>query len=130
MTVLDRWLPPGPLRFVFVGGAAAGVHYLVALLLHGVVGVAPEWANVLAFSSAFPVSYLGHRYFSFPSARLPHLQALPRFLAVACSSFLANQALLLVLLHHWAWPFWLALGTTLVVVAAATYVFSRYWAFR
>ncbi|MES2089503.1 MAG: GtrA family protein [Pseudomonadota bacterium] len=127
---LDRVLPPGPIRFIVVGGAAAGVHYGVALLLNGLMGMSPAWANPLAFGCAFPVSYVGHRVFSFPQARLPHRQALPRFLTVAISSFVGNQALLLALLHWWAWPFWLALGCTLVTVALATYVFSRYWAFR
>jgi putative flippase GtrA len=129
MTWVDR-LPSGPARFILVGATAAGVHYVVALLLNGVLGVPPGWANPLAFATAFPVSYVGHRLFSFPDARLPNGQALPRFAAVAVSSFLGNQALLLVLLHQLAWPFWLALGTTLVTVALATYVFSRYWAFR
>jgi len=129
MTWVDR-VPPGPARFILVGATAAGVHYVVALLLNGVLGVPPGWANPLAFATAFPVSYVGHRLFSFPDARLPHGRALPRFAAVAVSSFLGNQALLLVLLHQLAWPFWLALGTTLVTVALATYVFSRYWAFR
>jgi putative flippase GtrA len=128
MAWIDR-LPEGPIRFVLVGGVAAGVHYGVALGLNGLLGVPPGWANPLAFASAFPVSYVGHRYFSFPDARQPHRLALPRFAAVAVSSFLGNQALLLALLHQLAWPFWLALGTTLVTVAVATYALSRYWAF-
>ncbi|MDE2401067.1 MAG: GtrA family protein [Burkholderiales bacterium] len=124
---LSDW---GPARFVLVGIAAAAVHYMVALLINGVLGVPPAWANPLAFVTAFPVSYVGHRVFSFPQARLPHRQALPRFMTVAVSSFVGNQALLLVLLQQLAWPFWFALGVTLVTVALATYVFSRYWAFR
>ncbi|MBC7699791.1 GtrA family protein [Aquabacterium sp.] len=125
----ERW-PPGPIRFVLVGIAAAGVHYVVALGLNGALGVPPSWANPLAFATAFPVSYVGHRAFSFAGSLRPHAQALRRFFVVALGSFLGNQALLLALLHTLAWPFWLVLGITLVTVAVATYAFSRYWAFR
>lgn len=122
-------LPSSPVRFVLVGALAATVHYAVALLLHGAWAVPPAWANAAAFGTAFPVSYLGHRLFSFPEARRPHIEALPRFLMVALGGFVGNQALLLALLSQAAWPFWLALGTTLVAVAAVTYVLSRHWAF-
>lgn len=130
MPWIDRLVPQGPLRFVLVGGLAAAVHYAAALCLHGLVGVPAAWANVLAFGCAFPVSYVGHRVFSFPSVRLRHRQALPRFFVVAVGCFGGNQALLLALLQWWAWPFWLALGCALVTVALTTYGFSRYWAFR
>lgn len=119
----------GALRFVMVGALAAGVHYGVALLLNGALGVAPAWANPLAFAAAFPVSYVGHRFFSFPGASRPHRQAVPRFLSVALASFAANQSLLLLLLQQLAWPFWFALGVTLLSVALGTYLLSRHWAF-
>jgi putative flippase GtrA len=123
-------LPKGKLGFLFVGGSAAGVHYLVALLLNGVMAVEPGWANPLAFACAFPVSYVGHRLLSFPDSRAPHGQALPRFAAIALSSFLGNQALMLGLVNGLGWPFWLALGVALVAVAVSTYLLGRYWAFK
>ncbi|RZI80301.1 MAG: GtrA family protein [Rubrivivax sp.] len=122
-------LPRGPVGFVLVGMAAAAVHYGVALTLHGRLGLAPAWANPLAFGAAFPISYVGHRRWSFPGDLRPHAQALPRFMAVAMSGFLGNQALLLMLLRLGAWPFWLAMGVTLVSVALGTYLLSRHWAF-
>lgn len=127
---LHKALPTGSVAFLMVGATAAGVHYLVALALNGLLGVTPGWANTLAFMSAFPVSYFGHRLLSFPQTRLPHAQALPRFATVAVSSFVGNQAMLLALLNWLHWPFWLALGICLVTVAAATYVLSRFWAFK
>lgn len=129
MAKIERW-PAGPIRFGLVGVTAAAVHYVVALGVHAGLHVPPAWANLLAFVMAFPVSYAGHRAFSFPGSLRPHAQALPRFFTVALASFVGNQALLLALLHTLAWPFWLALGATLAAVAVATYAFSRHWAFR
>jgi len=130
MRWIDR-IPSGPVSFLLVGGAAAGTHYLVALVLHGLLTVSPGWANALAFACAFPVSYGGHRTLTFRHVPVPpHRRALPKFLAVALSSFAANQALLLALLAGTPLPFWLALGFTLVAVAVSTYLLSRFWAFR
>ena len=130
MAWLERRVPPGPVRFLLVGGMAAGVHYGAALGFHGGLSFSPAWSNFIAFGCAFPVSYGGHRVFSFPHTCLPHRQALPRFAAVALSSFVGNQALLLGLLQWAGWPFWLALGCALVSVALLTYLLSRHWAFR
>lgn len=116
--------------FLVVGTLAAGVHYVAALVAHHVFGVAPEWANPLAFCIAFPVSYVGHRTRSFADTRMRHRESLPRFLSVAVSSFFANQLLLIAALHWLHLPFWFALGAVLVIVAASTFALSRHWAFR
>lgn len=116
--------------FTLVGAAAAGVHYLAAVLMEGVLALEPATANLLAFMLAFPVSYFGHQKLSFTGNGSQHRQALPRFLLVACGSFAANQLLLLSLLHYTPLPFWLALGLVMGIVAVSTYVLSRHWAFK
>lgn len=92
--------------------------------------MAPAWANPCGFLLAFPVSYIGHGKLSFAGHQASHTQALPRFLLVACSGFLANQLLLLSLLELFALPFWLTLAVVMLIVAVTTYVLSRYWAFK
>ncbi|WP_137718550.1 GtrA family protein [Methylobacillus flagellatus] len=116
--------------FTLVGIAAALVHYAVAVSLEA-WQLTPSWANVCGFALAFPVSYIGHRRWSFAQQAASHGQALPRFLAVAIAGFAANQLLLISLLHGYSWlPFWLVLGLVMVVIAVSTYVLSRYWAFK
>ena len=115
--------------FISVGALAAGVHYVVALLAHG-LGYTPACANWLGFACAFPVSYLGHRYWSFSGSNATHAQALPKFLAVALLGFFGNQFLLWLGMYITALPFWLVLGLVMVLVAASTFVLSRWWAFR
>ncbi len=116
--------------FVAVGALAAAVHYVVALASHALAGAAPAWANLIGFCCAFPVSYAGHRWRTFADTGLSHRQAIVRFAVVAVGAFAANQGLLIVALDALHWPFWFALGTVLLAVAAGTFVLSRRWAFR
>ena len=115
--------------FLLVGALAAQVHYLVAVVLEGVYDIQPAWSNLLGFCFAFPVSYVGHRTFSFPDQTKSHRHAFPRFLLVAILGFFANQSLLLLGLHFTALPFWLVLAVVMLLVAVSTYLLSKYWAF-
>lgn len=117
------------LGFVSVGALAAAVHYVVALLAHG-LGCSPVNANWLGFACAFPVSYVGHRGWSFQGTQASHGQALPRFLMVALLGLAGNQVLLWLGMHYTPLPFWLVLAVVMLLVAASTFVLSRYWAFR
>jgi putative flippase GtrA len=114
--------------FTLVGIAAAGVHYLVAIVAEYFYPAA--CANVLGFLCAFPVSYIGHRKLSFAQQKSAHRQAFPRFFAIACTGFAINQSLVLSGLHFTHLPFWLVLGLVMVIVAVSTYLLSRYWAFK
>lgn len=116
--------------FFAIGALAAAAHYEVALIAHHAAGIAPEWANLVGFGCAFPVSYIGHRKRSFRDTTLAHRQSAPRFALVAVTAFAANQLLLMFGLRMLGLPFRFALGAVLVIVAAGTFVLSRYWAFR
>ncbi len=117
------------LGFLSVGALAAGVHYVVALLAHA-SGLGPANANWCGFLAAFPVSYIGHRAWTFRGTQSRHQHAFPKFLAVALLGFFGNQGLLWCGLNYTPLPFWLVLAMVMVMVAASTYVLSRFWAFR
>lgn len=115
--------------FSTVGALAAAVHYVIAVILAAGCGLAPTRANILGFLSAFPVSYFGHRQFSFVALNAPHKRAFPRFFAIACAGFFENQMLLIVGMRSFALPFWFLLLGILLIVAVSTYLLSRFWAF-
>jgi putative flippase GtrA len=117
-------------RFFVVGTTAAAMHYIVGLAAYSFFGQGPAVANLIGFAAGFPVSYAGHRWWTFDTTREPHAVALPRFLLVALSSFAGNQLLLLLAVHWLPLPFWLLLGAVLLFVAAATYLLSQRWVFR
>jgi putative flippase GtrA len=116
------------LRFGAIGAVAGLCHYCVALLVHAIVALTPAWSNLLGFSVALPVSYFGHRNYSFCDTTLGHRDSLPRFLATASGGFVLNQ--LVVLIETLYLPFWVTLGLALGIVAVVTYLVSRHWAFR
>jgi putative flippase GtrA len=106
------------------------MHYVVGLAAYSLFGQGPGVANLIGFAAGFPVSYSGHRWWTFESTREPHAVALPRFLLVALSSFAGNQVLLLLAVRWLPLPFWFVLGAVLLIVAVSTYLLSRYWVFR
>ncbi|MGZ8272004.1 MAG: GtrA family protein [Methylophilus sp.] len=116
--------------FTIVGALAALTHYVVAVGLERLLNMQPAWSNVLGFILAFPVSYVGHRKFSFAHQSSSNSHALPRFLFVALAGFVANQSLVILGLSYTPLPFWLLLGMVMVVVALSTYLLSHYWAFK
>lgn len=116
--------------FTVIGIIAAAVHYVIAVGLEWSQIVSPAYANILGFLFAFPVSYFGHRAFSFSHQTSTHLHALPRFLSVALLGFLANQTLVVSALKFSILPFWLILGCVMLLIAVCTYLLSHYWAFK
>jgi putative flippase GtrA len=117
------------LLFLFVGGCAAATHYFVTLGVDWATDITPAWSNLIGFLCAFPVSYSGHRRWSFAGTQAPHRKALPKLLAVSCTAFIGNQIMLAALLRWTPLPLWIALGIVLVFVAMSTFILGRYWAF-
>lgn len=115
--------------FLGTGTLAATVHYVVALLIHA-WGINPEQANWTGFFCAVPVSYFGHRAWSFRGSQSSHTKAFVRFFLVALLGFLGNQILLMLGLQFTPLPFWLLLAIVMIVIAASTYLLSRFWAFH
>ena len=116
--------------FTIVGALAALTHYIVAVAFEHSAFLTASHANILGFGAAFPVSYFGHRKLSFSGQDASHSHALPRFLAVAVLGFLANQTLVLYGLVYTKLPFWLLLGVVMLLVAASTFLLSKFWAFK
>lgn len=121
---------PQVLQFVAVGGAAAATHLAVVALLVQAAGVQPLAANVLAFLVAFVVSYNGHAWLTFSAAQARGWAVAARFFAVACLSFVVNEALYWICLHWLHWHYFWSLSGVLLLVAAGTFVLSKFWAFR
>jgi putative flippase GtrA len=117
--------------FIFVGCAAAAVHFAVVVLLVSQSAWNPLLANIAAWLTAFCVSFAGHWHLTFPRSGAPLARAAGRFFLISLAGFATNEAMYAVLLRllgeHWYAP---ALFVVLVAVAFMTWLLSSRWAFR
>lgn len=107
-------------RFALVG-LSGGVVYFV--LLRGLVEVGdmrPLAASSLAFALVVVENYLLHRRWTFAS-RVPHRQALPRFVLMACCGGTVNGTVMAVFLRL-GWHYLLAQAVALAAVVTCNFV--------
>jgi putative flippase GtrA len=116
--------------FVLVGAAAAATHMAVVVVLVESLGWAPLAANVAGWMLAFFVSFGGHYRLTFSGSGAALWPAARRFALISFGGFVANQAAYAVLLRFSGLNYALGLFLVLLGVAAATFVLSRWWAFR
>ncbi len=112
------------LRFAIVGGGATATHLLVAWLCFWRYPQASEFGvNLVAFSLAFWVSFIGHRFFTFNKPG-----SVRKFLIVALFSYGMNNLLLTVFIWMGlgGWP---AIAIATLTVPLATYILARIWVF-
>lgn len=116
--------------FLAVGGLASLVHWTVVVALVEVDAARPLAANVAGWVVAFGISFAGHHLLSFRGHDTPAMLAARRFFVVSATGFVLNQAAYAVLISKTSVSYALLLVAVLAGVAAATYVASRWWAFR
>lgn len=116
-------------RFGVVGLTATAVHVVVGLGLHAGLGMAPLWANLLAFGCAVCVSFLGQTRLTFPDATAGG-GAFLRFTTVAVTGLVLNQAIVWLVTSALGGPYWLALTIIVATVPWVTFAMLKFWALR
>lgn len=116
-------------RFAMVGLVATFVHMLMVWMLIDRALAPPLLANLLAFLTAFSVSFLGHYFWTFGPTGDPG-RAVRRLFVISASAFLLNTVVLAGLLEAaWAAPE-LSAVVAATVVPLVSYLASRFWGFR
>ena len=118
------------LKFGVVGASAAAVHMLVVIALVQQLALHPLLANIGAFLTAFIVSYVGHRQWTFEAQNQSHASTGPKFFLVAVLGFISNEALFYLFLNYLPLPYYVSLFIVLILVAASTFILSKIWAFK
>lgn len=118
------------LRFGVVGGSAFAVHFLCVIGLVSQAGMPPLSANILAFMMALPVSYFGHKNWTFAAKEQPDAGSGLRFLISALIGFAINEASYALLLLMNPDYYRLDLLIALLFSASSMYLLSRYWVFQ
>lgn len=117
------------IRFAAVGAVGTVAHYSLLLALVEGVGVPPLAGSVAGFLLGAVVNYLISRRFVFESGRA-HVEALPRFMAVAGVGLLWNAALMAVLVDMLALHYLLAQMLTTALLLLWHYAGNAVWTFR
>ena len=115
--------------FVLVGLCATACHYMAALGAHHFLGLGPMTATFAGYLSSVGVSYLGNSRLTFRRPAL-HGPQFARFATISLAGLAINQAIVFVCAHLWGWPLKLALVPVVIIVPAATFAMSKFWAFR
>ncbi len=115
--------------FGVVGLMATATHVSVGLGLHHGLGVAPLLANLVAFTVALCVSFLGQTRLTFPGAKADGT-AFARFTLVAVSGLALNQAIVWVVTSALGRPYWVALLIIIATVPWITFLLLKLWALR
>lgn len=138
LTMIDRLkggLGAEALKFLVVGVAAAGVHFLVATLLIEIWGWEGWQANAVGFFSGFPVSYLGHAHITFAAGNYKRERATTgrsfwRFAATVVFCFLLSQASVYLFVDVLSLPHRFVLIGTIAGAAVVSYLLNKFWSFR
>lgn len=124
-----RRLATQVVRFGIVGVTATAMHVGIVLGLVETGLLAPFWANVVAFSAALFVSYLGNHKWTF-ELQGGHRRHFPRFITVAILGLAANQGVFHVVVSVLQRDYRIALAIVVTVIPAVTFALNRLWAFR
>ncbi len=119
------------IKFIVVGGSAAGVHLLCLWALVNQAGFSAIIANCMAFSVAFTISYAGQSLWTFNHKQHDLKSSGLRFLIVQLfCSFVLNQGLYTLLISYTSLHYLLASFIVLATVPIVTFTLSKYWAFK
>jgi putative flippase GtrA len=115
-------------RFGMIGLAATGVHCLalVALVEKGAWAATP--ANMIAFSMAVAISYVGNYYWTYRSSR-HHSKSAWRFALVAASAAVLNFLIFSLIVDRWHMHYAIALIVVLAAVPLLSFLVQRKWVF-
>ncbi|NMG73596.1 GtrA family protein [Aromatoleum diolicum] len=117
------------LRFAVVGAVGTAAHYALLLALVEGVGVDPVAGSVAGFLLGALVNYTLNRTLVFGSDRA-HVEALPRFLAIAGMGLCWNALLMYVLVDVLGVHYFIAQVFTTGLLLGWHYVGNALWTFR
>lgn len=133
-----RWLPEvlmrhqalrrQVMRFGIIGITATLTHVVIVLLLVEGRVLGPLSANIIAFSTALFVTYLGNHKWTFGLSGA-HGRHFPRFIVIALLGLALNQSIVYLIVEALRWDYRIALALVVTVVPAITFLLNRGWAF-
>ena len=116
------------IRYAFVGVLNTGLGYAVIFLCMGVFDWSPVASNVAGYAVGFVVSFVLNRSFTFRSTGAARGE-LKRFLLIFALAYLANLAVLVLLVHAAGMGGGWAQVVAGIVYFALSFVLNKYYVF-
>jgi putative flippase GtrA len=115
--------------FIVVGVAATACQYVGSLAAQRWLGLGPILASLAGYALGVCVSYFGNSRFTFRRPAL-HGPQFVRFATISLTGLAINLTIVWAATHLLGWPLWVALVPVVLLVPAATFMMSKFWAFR
>jgi putative flippase GtrA len=115
--------------YTVAGGIATAVHYAVLIALVELSGWSAAPSAALGALCGAAVSYLVNRRMTFGGSNAGHVQALPRFMAIALLGAALNGALVWLGVQQLGWHYLFAQALATVLVLGLTFRLNRLWTF-
>ena len=116
------------IRFAVIGTTCAGIYFSV-FVVQSALGVTPFLANLIAFTLAVVVQYLGHTLWTFRGSLKDAIQGV-RFVATIGLGLLISTVISSVIAPHFTWPAWLTATLVVILLPISNYVAFRFWVYR
>lgn len=113
------------ITFIGVGGVATLVHLCVAIFFSTTTSINAFLINILAFSCAFPVSFLGHKHVTFKKNG-----SIFKFFILAFAGFILNTMILTSLYLNTNINPAIMLCLSTLLTPALTYFAAKLWVFQ
>ncbi|WP_046216130.1 GtrA family protein [Paenibacillus wulumuqiensis] len=113
-------------RFAAVGVSNTAIDFIVFMLLHQLIGIAP--AQVISYGAGTANSYFWNRRWTFARGKGWNMGELLRFLLV--NAIVAAITTMVISLLSASIPVWIAKITVTVLGLAINFGFSKLWVFR
>ena len=116
------------LNFLWVGGLATALQYLVLIALVQIGGVKPILASVVGYASGAGLSYFLNYHVTFASDR-SHGQAIAKFLVVAVIGLAVNSTIVTIAIGSVGLNYLIAQVIATVMVLLWNFWANRLWTF-
>jgi len=115
--------------FILVGLCATACNYVAALAAARFLGLPSLAAGFAGYAASVSISYFGNSVLTF---RLPpiHGPQFAKFAAISLAGLAINLGLVWAGTDRLGWPLWQAEIPVVLIVPAAAFVMSKFWAFR
>ena len=115
--------------YIVAGAIATAVHYSVLIGLVELLGLPAAPSAVVGALCGAGASYFLNRRLAFAGSGAGHIQALPRFIAIALLGASLNGLLVWLGVQQLGWHYLLAQALATVLVMVLTFRLNRLWTF-